>query len=184
MEYCSKSIIHPLWLSLHVAYMVAVTRVLDQEKPSQKGRGAIRAPIRRAGRQHFCWARWRDVVEVGVVTEEEEEIAAQRFKASAKKINQNSADAIVSVQTGCRTYQLEQKPASDAALRHGTARHAVALCGATKEEVEEERLGQGQLRRRRMSGVEMAQWGLDTLQMRLLRDPNLSLAFLAIYNKS
>lgn len=53
--------------------------------------------------------------------EEEEEIAAQRFKASAKEINQNSADAIVSVQTGCRTYQLEQEPASDASPRHGAA---------------------------------------------------------------
>ncbi len=36
------------------------------------------------------------------------EIVAERFKASAKQINQNLADAIVSVQTGCRGYQVEQ----------------------------------------------------------------------------
>lgn len=33
---------------------------------------------------------------------------AERFKASTTKINQNLADAIVSVQTGCRAYQVEQ----------------------------------------------------------------------------
>ena len=33
---------------------------------------------------------------------------AERFKASTKKINQNLADAIVSLQTGCRAYQVEQ----------------------------------------------------------------------------
>ena len=36
------------------------------------------------------------------------EIVAERFKASTKKINQNLADAIVSPQTGCRAYQVEQ----------------------------------------------------------------------------
>ena len=41
----------------------------------------------------------------------ESEIVAERFKASSKKINQNLADAIVSVQTGCRTYRGAQ-PAS------------------------------------------------------------------------
>lgn len=35
-------------------------------------------------------------------------IVAERFKASTKKINQNLADMIVSVQTGYRTYQGEQ----------------------------------------------------------------------------
>lgn len=35
------------------------------------------------------------------------ENVAGRFKASTKKINQNLADAIVSVQTGCRAYQVE-----------------------------------------------------------------------------
>ncbi len=39
------------------------------------------------------------------------EIVAERFKASTKKINQNLADVIVSAQTGCRAYQVEQ-PAS------------------------------------------------------------------------
>lgn len=38
----------------------------------------------------------------------ESEIVAERFKASTKKINQNLADAIVSLQTGCRAYQVEQ----------------------------------------------------------------------------
>lgn len=38
----------------------------------------------------------------------ESEIVAERFKASARRINQNLADAIVSVQTGCRAYQVEQ----------------------------------------------------------------------------
>lgn len=38
-----------------------------------------------------CVQRWRD-----------SEIVAERFKASTKKINQKLADAIVSVQTGCR----------------------------------------------------------------------------------
>lgn len=33
---------------------------------------------------------------------------AERFKASTKKINQKLADAIVSVQTGCRACQVEQ----------------------------------------------------------------------------
>lgn len=42
----------------------------------------------------------------------ENEIVAERFKASTKKINQNLADAIVSVQTGCRTYQVEQPVSS------------------------------------------------------------------------
>lgn len=41
------------------------------------------------------------------------EMAARRFKASAKEINHKSADAIVSVQTGCRTYQLEQEAAGE-----------------------------------------------------------------------
>ncbi len=33
---------------------------------------------------------------------------AERFKASTRRINQNLDDAIVSVQTGCRAYQVEQ----------------------------------------------------------------------------
>lgn len=38
----------------------------------------------------------------------EGEIVAERFKASTKKINQNLADAIVSMQPRCRAYQVEQ----------------------------------------------------------------------------
>lgn len=37
----------------------------------------------------------------------ENEIVAERFKASSRKINQNLVGAVVSVQTGCRTYQVE-----------------------------------------------------------------------------
>lgn len=33
---------------------------------------------------------------------------AERFKASTTKINQNLVDVIVSVQTGCGAYQVEQ----------------------------------------------------------------------------
>lgn len=61
----------------------------------------------------------------------EKEIMAERFKASTKKINQNLADVIVSVQTGCRTYQVEQ-PVST------VARHFSTRGGETP--------GQGQLR--------------------------------------
>lgn len=37
----------------------------------------------------------------------ENEIVAERFKASSRGINQNRVDAVVSAQTGSRTYQVE-----------------------------------------------------------------------------
>lgn len=37
----------------------------------------------------------------------ENEIVAERFKASSRKINQNLVGAVVSAQTGYRTYQVE-----------------------------------------------------------------------------
>lgn len=43
-----------------------------------------------------------------VLRDGESEIVAERFKASTKKINPNWADATVSLQTGCRAYQVEQ----------------------------------------------------------------------------
>lgn len=72
-----------------------------------------------------CVQRWRDVKRT--------ETVAERFKASTKKINQNLVDAIVSVQTGCGTYQVEQ-PVSNIGRHFSRG----------------ETLGQGQLQWRQM----------------------------------
>lgn len=86
----------------------------------------------------------------------EKEIMAERFKASAKKINQNLADAIVSVQTGCRTYQAEQ-PVSDVERRHFPHARRRNTGTRTITLMTNVRTGGGTT-------------GPDTLQMRLLRD--------------
>lgn len=83
------------------------------------------------------------------------EIMAERFKASTKKINQNLADAIVSAQTGCRTYQVEQRcEQRRAALLHTRRRNTGTRTITLMTNV---RTGGGTT-------------GPDTLQMRLLRD--------------
>lgn len=60
----------------------------------------------------------------------ENEIVAERFKASSRKINQNLVDAVVRAQTGYRTYQVEHPgSAAETALlcRGETARQGQLL---------------------------------------------------------